>query len=121
MENKIFTLRTTANREDQVVDFISANITKKGLDVYSVFRTHGLRGYIFIEAKGIDDAELAYQGVPYARDLLRKPVDYSEIEHMIETYSLMVYRKVLGLLCPFRRGLLVLYLASQIHLIFLVR
>jgi len=84
MENKIFALRTTANREDQVLDFISANIERHGLEVYSIIRPHGLRGYIFLEARSREDAEQSFQGVPYAKELLRKPLEYSEIESMLE-------------------------------------
>ena len=90
MENKIFALRTTANREDQVVDFIAANIEKKGLEVYSVFRPHGLRGYIFLEARSREDAERSFQGVPYARELLRKDLQYSEVESMLEQTKIQV-------------------------------
>jgi len=90
MENKIFALRTTANREDQVVDFITANIEKKGLEVYSVFRPHGLRGYIFLEARSREDAERSFQGVPYARELLRKDLQYSEVESMLEQTKIQV-------------------------------
>ncbi len=80
----IFALRTTANREDQVFDFVSSNAEKKGLEVYSVIRPHGMRGYIFVEALDRQNAEEAYSGVPYARGLLSKPVSYEEIEHMLE-------------------------------------
>lgn len=80
----IFALRTTANREDQVLDFITSNVQQKGLGVYSIIRPHGMRGYIFIEAESKQVAEEAYHGVPYARGLLPAPVDYKEIEHMLE-------------------------------------
>ncbi len=83
-QSLIFSLRTTANREDQVVDFLVANIKKKGLDVYSIIRPHGLRSYIFLEASSYEEAEQACTGVPYARGLLKKPVEYSEIEPMLE-------------------------------------
>ena len=73
MKNKIFALRTTANREDQVLDFVSANIYRHGLEVYSIIRPHGLRGYVFLEARSREDAERAFQGVPYAKELLKKP------------------------------------------------
>ena len=33
---KLFGLRTTANREDQVMDFVSSNAAKKNMEVYSV-------------------------------------------------------------------------------------
>ena len=83
-DESIFVLRTTANREDQVMDFVTSNATKKKLEVYSVIRPHGMRGYIFIEAGTKTDAEQAAFNIPYARGILASPVKYSEIEHMLE-------------------------------------
>jgi len=83
-EAKIYALRTTANREDQVMDFVSSNAQRKKLDVYSVIRPHGMRGYIFLEAASRTDAEQAAFNVPYARGILPKDVGYKEIEHMLE-------------------------------------
>ncbi len=80
----IFSLRTTANREDQVMDFVSSNAKKKNLDVYAIVRPHGMRGYIFIEAEKREDAEQAAFNVPYARGVLPNEVRYEEIEHMLE-------------------------------------
>ena len=82
--SEIYTLKTTVNREGQVLDFVVNNIKKKELNVYAVFHPHGMRGYIFIEAETKDDAQRAYQGVPYAKGLLRAPVNYQEVEHMLE-------------------------------------
>jgi len=90
METQIFVLRTTANREDQVVDFITSNVQKKKLDVYAIIRPHGMRGYIFIEAKDRQAAEDGYMGIPYAKGLLPKPVDYKEIEGMLEQVKIQV-------------------------------
>lgn len=84
VEPKIYALRTTANREDQVMSFVASNSTRKKLSVYSVVRPHGMRGYIFIEAGTRADAEQAAFGVPYARGLLPNIIQYSEIEHMLE-------------------------------------
>lgn len=86
MEDKsnIFILRTTANREDQVMDFVTSNAKKKGMNIYSVIRPHGMRGYIFVEAENKAEAEQAAFNVPYARGILPKKVDYKEIEHMLE-------------------------------------
>ena len=80
----IFALKTTANREDQVLEFVTTNASKKGLAVFSLIRPHGMRGYIFIEAESKQAAEKAYHGVPYARGLLPATIDYKEIEHMLE-------------------------------------
>ena len=49
-DETIFALRTTANREDQVMDFVTSHAVKKKLEVYSVIRPHGMRGYIFLKA-----------------------------------------------------------------------
>ncbi len=81
---KIYALRTTANREEQVLEFVSSNAKKRNLLVYSLTHPHGMKGYIFIEAENTDEVEKAYQGVPYARGLLKQPVAYQEIEHMLE-------------------------------------
>ncbi|MBD3248806.1 transcription elongation factor Spt5 [Candidatus Woesearchaeota archaeon] len=84
IETHIFALRTTANREDQVMDFVTSNVKNKKLNVYSVIRAHGMRGYIFVEAENRVEAEQAAFNVPYARGILPKEVDYSEIEHLLE-------------------------------------
>lgn len=94
MESEIFVLKTTANREDQVLDFLAANVTKKNLEVYSAFRPHGTRGYVFVEAKSKKDAEEAYFGVPYARGLLARPVSFAEIENLIGQTKIQVNIKV---------------------------
>ena len=102
----IFALRTTANREDQVMDFVSSNAKRKKLEVFSVIRPHGMRGYLFLEAGPVEletrknespentreryehearvQAEQAAFNVPYARGILNKKIDYKEIEHMLE-------------------------------------
>jgi len=46
-QSTIYGLRTTANREDQVMDFIISNAQRKKLEVFSIIRPHGMRGYIF--------------------------------------------------------------------------
>jgi len=84
LSTHIFALRTTANREDQVMDFISSNIKKKNLPVYAIIKPHGMRGYIFMEADDQQSAEQAAFNVPYARGILPKEIDYREIEHMLE-------------------------------------
>ena len=83
-ESQIYAVRTTANREDQVMDFLVSNIKKKKLGVYTVIRPHGMRGYIFVEAADKQSAEQAAFNVPYARGVLPKEINYAEIEHMLE-------------------------------------
>jgi len=86
----IYTLRTTSNREDQVMDFLSSNISKRNINVFAIVRPHDLRGYIFVEAESRQAAEEAYFKVPYARGILPQPIEYKEIEHMLEQVKLQV-------------------------------
>ena len=85
--SEIFALRTTANREEQVLSFVSSNAARKKLEVYSLISPHGMRGYVFVEAKTRADAEQAAFGVPYARGILPEPIEFKEIEHMLEQVS----------------------------------
>ena len=90
ISTKIYGLRTTANREDQVMDFIVSNAEKKKLEVYCIVKAHGMRGYIFIEAANKLDAEQVAFNVPYARGILPKEIEYREIEHMLEQVKKVV-------------------------------
>lgn len=83
-ESRIFALRVTANREDQVADFVASNAARKALPVYAVIKPHGMRGYIFLEALDKTSADQAAFGVPYARGILGSEIQYKEIEHMLE-------------------------------------
>ncbi|HLC46274.1 MAG TPA: transcription elongation factor Spt5 [Candidatus Nanoarchaeia archaeon] len=83
-EPPIFALRTTANREEQVLDFLSSNAAKKKIPIYAVIKPHGMRGYIFVEAASKQDLEQAISGIPYVHGLLPKTLAYKEIEHMLE-------------------------------------
>ncbi len=86
----IFVLRATTNRENQVIDFITTNVKKKKLDVYSLIKAHGMRGYIFVEAENRETAEEAFLGVPYAKNLLPKELKYDEIKTMVEPIKVEV-------------------------------
>ncbi len=80
----LFILRTTSGREDQVLEFMSANVEKKGIPVYSIVRAHGMKGYLFVEARSRADVEQAAFGVPYARGILRDEVSIDEIAGLVE-------------------------------------
>ena len=85
MTTHIFGLRTTANREDQVMDFLGSRLLKNPqFGVYAVIRAHGMRGYIFVEAQTRTGAEAAVNRVPYSRGILPNEIQYNEIEHLLE-------------------------------------
>lgn len=80
----IFIIKVTTNKEERAVDLISERSTKKNLNVYSVSRPHGLRGYVLLEAEDRDSAEEAAYDLPYVKGIIGKTIEYKEIENMIE-------------------------------------
>lgn len=80
----IFVVKVSTNKEDQAADLIAARAEKKNLQIFSVARPHGLRGYILLEALDLQTAEQAIKNLPYVKNLIIKPIDYKEIETMIE-------------------------------------
>lgn len=80
----IFIIKVTTNKEDKAVEMIAERINKKGLNVYSVLRPHGLRGYIFIESEDRESAEEAVFNLPYVKGIIGKTIGYEEIKNMVE-------------------------------------
>jgi len=80
----IFIIKVTTNKEDRALELISDKIRKKQLNVYSLARPHGLRGYIFLEAEDRDSAEEAAYNLPYVKGIIGKTVAYEEIKNMLE-------------------------------------
>lgn len=80
----IFVVKVITNKEDNAAEMIADNAEKKFLDVWSITRPHGLRGYIFLEAADMKIAEKAISNLPYVKGLIKKHVSYEEIEGMIK-------------------------------------
>jgi len=80
----IFIIKVRTNKEERAVDMISDRVEKKNINVYSVSRPHGLRGYILLEAEDRDSAEEAVFNLPYVKGIIGKTISYEEIENMIK-------------------------------------
>jgi transcription termination/antitermination protein NusG len=80
----IFIIKVTTNKEDRAMELISDKINKKQLQVYSLARPHGLRGYLFLEAENHESAEEAAYNLPYVKGIIGKTVTYEEIKNMLE-------------------------------------
>ncbi|MAG61624.1 transcription elongation factor Spt5 [Candidatus Pacearchaeota archaeon] len=80
----IFIIKVTTNKEDRALELISDKVHKKGLNIHSLARPHGLRGYIFLEATDRDSAEEAAYNLPYVKGIIGKTVSYEEIKNMLE-------------------------------------
>ena len=80
----IFIIKVTTNKEEKAVDMISERIEKKELNVFSIAKPHGLRGYIFLEAEDRESAEESVFNLPYIKGIIGKTIGYEEIENMIK-------------------------------------
>src|SRR4030042_1019585 len=80
----IFIIKVTTNKEDRALELISYKVQKKNLQIHSISRPHGLRGYIFLEAEDRDSAEEAAYNLPYVKGIIGKTVTYEEIKNMLE-------------------------------------
>jgi len=80
----IFIIKVTTNKEDKTVDLITERAEKKQLNVFSVLRPHGLRGYILLESEDRESAEEASYNLPYVKGIIGKTLTYEEIKNMIE-------------------------------------
>jgi len=80
----IFIIKVTTNKEERALDMISERIEKKSLNIFSVSRPHGLRGYILLESEDRDSAEEAVFNLPYVKGIVGKTIEYEEIKNMVE-------------------------------------
>jgi len=80
----IFIIKVTTNKEERVIDMIADRAQKKNLNVFSVLRPHGLRGYVLLEAEDRESAEEAAFDLPYVKGIIGKTISYEEIKNMIE-------------------------------------
>lgn len=80
----IFIVKVTTNKEERVIEMIADRAQKKNLNVFSVLRPHGLRGYVLLEAEDRESAEEAAFDLPYVKGIIGKTINYEEIKNMIE-------------------------------------
>ncbi|MGY4884978.1 MAG: transcription elongation factor Spt5 [Nanobdellota archaeon] len=80
----IFIIKVTTNKEERAVDMIADRARKKNLNIYSVLRPHGLRGYILLESEDRESAEEAVFNLPYVKGIIGKTIEYSEIQGMVQ-------------------------------------
>jgi len=80
----IFIIKVTTNKEERAVDMIAEKAEKKQLNIFSVSRPHGLRGYVLLEAEDRDSAEEAVFNLPYIKGIIGKTISYDEIRGMVE-------------------------------------
>jgi len=80
----LFIIKVTTNKEDKAIEMISDRAVKKQLNVFSLARPHGLKGYVILEATDRESAEEAAFNLPYVKGIVGKTVTYEEIKNMLE-------------------------------------
>ncbi len=79
----IFILKVTTNKEERAMEMIYERAIKKQLQLFSIVRPHGLKGYLILEAADRDSIEEAAFNLPYVKGIIGKTVSYEEIKNMI--------------------------------------
>lgn len=80
----IFIIKVTSNKEARVIELIAERAQKKNLNVFSVVKAHGLKGYIILEAADRESAEEAAFNLQYVKGIIGKTLTYEEIKNMVE-------------------------------------
>ncbi len=80
----IFIIKVTTNKEERALEMITARAQKNNINVYSIIKPHGLKGYIILEAQDRDSAEEAAFNLPYVKGIIGKTVSYEEIKNMLQ-------------------------------------
>ena len=80
----LFIIKVTTNKEERALDMIAERAQKKQLEVYSLVRPHGVKGYIILEAADRESAQEAAFNLPYVKGIIGKTVSYEELKNMLE-------------------------------------
>src|SRR3989338_6237978 len=80
----IFILKVTSNKEERAMEMIHERAISKSLQVFSITRPHGLKGYIIVEAINKDTIEEVAFNLPYVKGIIGKTVTFDEIKNMIQ-------------------------------------
>lgn len=83
-DSVIFIVKVTTNKESKAIELIADKVKKKEINIYSIVRPNGLRGYIILEAPDKENAEEAVFNLPYIKGIIPKQISYDEIKTMIE-------------------------------------
>ena len=80
----IFVIKVTTNKEERAIEMIAERAEKKQLNVFTISRPKGMRGYILLEAEDRESAEESAFNLPYVKGIIGKTLSYEEVKNMIE-------------------------------------
>ncbi len=80
----IYTIKTTAGRENAVLIALANRAKKIDLGVKALFHPEELKGYIFIEVSENTPLDALLKGIPHIKGIIRRPVKIDEIKNYFE-------------------------------------
>lgn len=80
---KYLAVKTTANQERIVANMIELAVKKHNLKVYSILAPKELKGYVIIEAEGIEDVIMAIRGLQHVRGIVKKEMSLKDVQHYL--------------------------------------
>lgn len=83
-ETKIFMVRATVGREQQLINRLAGRIEKEGHEIYLVMKPEEIKGYIFVEAPNRETVAEAIYGLRHAKGVIDNPIDFDQIKHFLE-------------------------------------
>ena len=80
----LFIIKVSTNKEEKALEMMTERAEKRNLNVYSIVKPHGLKGYIILEAEDRESAEEVSFNLPYVKGIIGKTVTYEEVKNMLE-------------------------------------
>lgn len=80
----LFIIKVSTNKEEKALEMMSERAEKKQVQVFSIVKPHGLKGYLILEAADRDSAEEVSFNLPYVKGIIGKTVSYDEIRNMLQ-------------------------------------
>ncbi len=80
----LYVYRVTAGQEKVVAEMLTKKVKKESLPIYAIAIFDDLKGYLVVEAQDEVAARQAGMKISHIKGVLQKPMDFSEINSLIE-------------------------------------
>ncbi|MET1125094.1 MAG: transcription elongation factor Spt5 [Archaeoglobaceae archaeon] len=81
--SRFYAVKTTANQERIVANLLEMAAKKYETKIYSILEPKELKGYVIVEAESYEDVVKTIRGMPHVRGVVKKEINFSEIEHFL--------------------------------------
>jgi len=80
----IFIIKVTTGQEKIISGILAKKAKKENLEIYSIINLDKIRGYLFVETLDENNVVKLIQRVRNVKGILKKPIELSEIENMMQ-------------------------------------